>query len=147
MQLWGQACSPGDWLQWLCVAESLGCSFGVKHAALGIGCNGCVLLNAVPRTSNLVVKAHESVVMYVISHQCSFILFCCGLSPTEVLLGPAVLVVSSIRPSHSQACIMDESTLPHESSPAELEAAFASRSLKACCVCYRPIRSRCPRCD
>ena len=26
--------------------ESLGCSFGVKHAALGIGCNGCVLLRA-----------------------------------------------------------------------------------------------------
>ncbi len=50
----GSTHTPGGCLQWLCVAE---CS---------------------PHDTHLVVKAHESVVMYVISRTCSFIL-CLGV--------------------------------------------------------------------
>ena len=36
--------------------------------------------------------------VYIIDRRCSFILFLLSLSPTEGLLGPAVLVVSGMQP-------------------------------------------------
>ena len=70
--------------------ESLGCICGITCVALGVACNGYMLLNCFLHDTQFVVKAHESVVKYVICKRSPFSLFlvgvCLQLKSRSVLL-------------------------------------------------------------